>query len=175
MKTTTYPEYWPQFYTATINNWKHLLNSNECKDIIIDSLRFLVNEKRITLYSFVIMSNHIHLIWQPLSGNTPLTVQASFMKYTGQQIIRYLQKTNNELLETLRVLKGDRNYQVWKREALSIELRSGAVFNQKLEYIHDNPLRAGLCLQAEDYYYSSAKFYNGGEDVFKMLTHSLDS
>lgn len=175
MKTLSYPEYWPQFYTATINNWKHLLSSNGCKDIIIDSLRFLVNKKKIVLYGFVIMSNHIHLIWQPLAGNTPITVQSSFMKYTGQQIMRYLQKTNDELLNSLLVKKGDRNYQVWKRDPLSIELRTAVVFNQKLEYIHNNPLRAGLCLQAEDYYYSSAKFYTGGEDMFKMVTHYLDS
>ncbi|MCX6314022.1 MAG: transposase [Sphingobacteriales bacterium] len=175
VKTSSYPEFWPQFYTATINKWKHLLNNNECKEIIIDSLRFLVKEKRVVIYSFVIMSNHIHIIWQALSGHTPSAIQSSFMKYTSHQILEYLQKTNHELLVSLIVNKGNRNYQVWKREALSIELRSSAVFNQKLDYIHSNPLRAGLCLQNEDYHYSSAKFYNGGEDVFKILTHYLDS
>jgi putative transposase len=175
VNTTSYPEHWPQFYTATINKWQHLLSSNECKDIIINSLQFLVNEKRIRLYAFVIMSNHIHLIWQPLAGNTPSSIQSSFMKYTAQQIIRHLQKTDIKIVESLKVNKGDRVYQVWKREALSIELRTSAVFNQKLDYIHYNPVKAGLCLQPEEYYYSSAKFYNNEGDVFDMLTHYLDS
>lgn len=174
MNTSSYPEYWPQFYTATINNWKHLLLTNECKNIIINSLQFLVNDKRIRLYAFTIMSNHIHLIWQPLADNTPSSIQSSFMKYTAQQIIRYLQKTDTNILEGLKVNKGDRAYQVWKREALSVELQSSAVFNQKLDYIHYNPVKAELCLQPEEYYYSSAKFYNNGGDAFNMLTHYLD-
>ena len=172
---TSYPQHWPQFYTSTINNWQHLLSSKECKDIIIDSLQFLVNDKRIKLYAFTIMSNHIHLILQPLADNTPSSIQSSFMKYTAQQIIRYLQKTDTKILESLKVNKGDRVYQVWKREALSVEIRSSAVFNQKLDYIHYNSVKAGLCLQPEEYYYSSATFYNNGGDAFNILTHYLDS
>ena len=83
-----YPEYWPQYFTATIYEWKHLLADGRHKDIIIDSLTFLMTKKRIELNAFVIMGNHIHLIWQPLFGFTPSDIQASFMKYTGQQLKR---------------------------------------------------------------------------------------
>lgn len=166
-----YSEEWAQFYTATILNWQHLLKEDKYKDIIIESLQFLIQQKRIALYGFVIMSNHIHLIWQPLAGYTISLVQSSFMKYTAQQFKRYLQKTNTILLETFKVNKCDREYQFWKREALNIELISSAVFNQKLEYIHYNPVKAGLCNYPEEYYYSSAKFYYTGMDDFKMLTH----
>lgn len=55
---TTYPEHWPQFYTATIYKWKHLLQYDKNKELIIESLGFLVAEKRIELNAFVIMSNH---------------------------------------------------------------------------------------------------------------------
>jgi REP element-mobilizing transposase RayT len=85
---TTYAEEWPQFYTATILNWHHLLKDDKCKDIIIESLQFLTKQKHITLYGFVIMSNHIHLICQPQAGQTISTVQSSFMKYTAQQFKR---------------------------------------------------------------------------------------
>ncbi|GAB2808283.1 hypothetical protein [Ferruginibacter profundus] len=64
-------------------------------------------------------------------------------------------------------------YQFWKRESLSIELRTHAVYMQKLEYIHYNPVKAGLCIHPEEYYYSSAKFYFNGADDFGMLTHYL--
>ena len=60
-----YPVFWPQFYTATILEWKPLLKEDKYKDVLIESLRFLVSEKRITLYAFVIMSNHIHLTCLP--------------------------------------------------------------------------------------------------------------
>ncbi len=63
----------------------------------------MVNNKRIELNAFVIMNNHIHLIWQALSGFTPSDIQASFMKYTAGQIRRSLMKTNAGLLASLKV------------------------------------------------------------------------
>ena len=168
-----YPEYWPQFYTATIQNWKHLLQDDKHKEIIIDGLRFLVKEKRIELNAFVIMSNHIHLIWQPMFGFTPSDIQSSFMKYTAQQLKRSLSESDDAYLNEFKVDKYDRKYQFWKREALSIELISLAVFNQKLEYIHNNPVIAGLCHFPEEYKYSSAEFYHNGIDRFGIITHYM--
>ena len=167
----TFPIYSPQFFTATIHEWQHLLADNNHKDIIIDSLKFLVTDKRIELNAFVIMSNHIHLIWQPLFSHTPSSIQASFMKYTAQQLKRSLINNNENALDSFKVDKYDREYQLWKREPLSIELISLDLFNQKLEYIHYNPVSAGLCEKPEDYYYSSAKFYYDGTNSFEMLTH----
>lgn len=95
------PIYWPHFYTATIYEWKHLLYENKHKDIIINSLEFLVKDKRIILNAFVIMNNHIHLIWQPLSGCTLSDIQSSFMKYTAQQLKRSLVENNPLLLEAI--------------------------------------------------------------------------
>jgi putative transposase len=54
---------------------------------------------------------------------------------------------------------------------LGIDLFTEAVFIQKLDYIHQNPLKAGLCNLPEEYYYSSAKFYECGVDDFGILTH----
>ena len=160
-----------QYFTATIYEWQNVLAKDNHKDIIIDSLQFLVNDKRIELNAFVIMSNHIHLIWQALTGFTPSAIQASFMKYTAQQIKRSLIKNKPDILETFKVNKYDREYQIWKREPLGIELLNESMLKQKLEYIHCNPVRAGLCTVPEDYYYSSAKFYLDGTNSFEMLTH----
>ena len=147
------------------------IDQDKYKDVIIKSLQFLVEQKRIRLYAFVIMQNHIHLIWQPLPGQTPQKIQFSFLKYTAQQIKFDLQKTNPDFLEQFKVDAKDRIYQFWERNSLSIELWSPTVFTQKLEYIHYNPVKAGLCNLPEEYYYSSAKFYSTGIDDFGMLTH----
>ena len=169
---TQYPIYWPQFYTATINQWKNLLLDNRFKDIIIDSLKFMVENKRIELNAFVIMSNHIHLIWQALPGHSPSTIQAAFMKYTAQQIKRKLAIENPAVLESCRVNKYDREYQIWKREPLGVELFSESVYWQKMEYIHYNPVAAGLCSFPEEYQYSSASFYYSGINKFGILAHN---
>ena len=166
-----YAKYWPQFYTATILQWKPLLSQDKYKQKIIESLQFLVTNKRITLYSFVIMSNHVHLIWQVLTGNTPQKVQASFMKFTAKEIKLDLQKNHPLVLEKFKVNAADREYQFWERNPLGTELYTNPVFMQKLEYIHLNPVKAGLCKLPEEYFYSSAKFYHTGIDKFEMLTH----
>lgn len=168
---TIYPIEWPQFYTATILEWQPLLQDDAYKEIIIESLSFLVNQKRIKLLAFVIMSNHIHLIWQILSPYTPVQVQHSFMKFTAQQFKFDLEKNNPTLLEQFRVNAKDRTYQFWERNPLTVELFTPAVFYQKLEYIHYNPVKAGLCTLPEEYFYSSARFYETGIDNFQMLTH----
>ncbi len=70
-----------------------------------------------------------------------------------------------------RLNKDDRDYQVWKREPLSIELLNKKMFIQKLEYIHYNPVQAGFCETPEDYHYSSARYYVDGTNDFGMLKH----
>ena len=97
----SYPEYWSQYFTATIYKWKHLLADDRHKDIITNSLKFLVTEKRIVLNAFVIMSNHVHLIWQPLFGFTPSDIQASLMRNTARQLKQSLSQNNEILLERI--------------------------------------------------------------------------
>jgi len=162
---------YPQFFTATNLNWERILLRNKYKDIIIDSLRFLVRSKRIFVYAFVIMDNHIHLIWQMRAGISPKNVQRDFLRHTAKLIILDLQKNYPEDLTRFLVKATDRRYQVWERNPLSIELRSEKVLWQKLCYIHSNPVRAGLCKYQEQYKYSSAQFYETGEDNWGFLTH----
>ena len=176
---TIYPDTWPQFFTATIQEWKPLLEPVKYKDIIIGSLQFQVREKKIQLNAFVIMNNHIHIIWQALKPAIENTreeytlqkVQKNFMKFTAQTIKFDLIENHPDILAQYKVNAGDREYNFWKRRSLGIELFTPAVFQQKLEYIHNNPVKAGLCEFPEQYHYSSAKFYYTGVDDFNMLSH----
>ncbi len=93
------------------------------------------------------------------------------MKHTSKQLKASLEKYDTVTLEKYKVDKYDRTYQIWKRQPLSIELRTPSVFLQKLDYIHYNPVVAGLCVNPEAYHYSSARFYHDGKDSFNMLSH----
>jgi len=150
------------------------LEEDKYKDIIVNSLKFLAEDKRIVLYSFVIMSDHINLIWQMRPLIHPQHLQTDFLKYTAQKIKLNLQKDNLKFLEEFRSHANDRTYQFWKRKALSIELRADKVYQQKLEYIHWNPVKAAMCKVPEEYKYSSALFYHTGIDNWEFLTHHLD-
>jgi putative transposase len=138
-----HPIYWPQFYNATILEWKPLLKPAKYKDVIIQSLQYLTTNKKIALYSFVIMDKHIHLIWQAAGDKTPVQLQHSFMKYTAQQIEFDLVQNHPLVLDKFRVNAKDRTYQFWERNSLGIELYLHDVFMQKIEYIHWNPVKAG--------------------------------
>jgi REP element-mobilizing transposase RayT len=133
-----------------------------------------VENKRVTIFSFVIMDNHLHVIWQMRAGHCPQNVQRDFLKFTGQQIKEDLLLYHPQVLEHFRVNAKDRHYQFWERNALSVELRSEKVLVQKLDYIHDNPVRAGLCQLPEAYHFSSALFYQTGLDNWGFLTHYKD-
>ncbi len=162
---------YPQFFTATNLEWKKLLQPDKYKDIIITSLQFLVKEKRVRITAFVIMPNHIHLIWQMLEGHIEDSVQRDFLKYTAQQIKADLKKKHPEVLEQFKVNAKDRQYQFWERNALSIELRTEKTYLQKLDYLHYNPVRAGLCKLPEAYRYSSASLYELNKTEWDFLSH----
>lgn len=168
---TTYSKQYPEYITITCLEWKHLLDNDMHKDIIMNSLNFLVREARATIYAFVVMSNHLHLIWQCVGDHHRENVQRDFLRFTSQQIIKLLRNDHSPILTELEVDAKDRKHQVWERNSLSIPLWSTAVFNQKLEYIHLNPVRAGLCTYPEDYKYSSARFYLCNENNWSFLTH----
>lgn len=115
-----YEEFHLQFFTATNYEWQHLLKDDNVKEIIINSLRFLVKENRVSIYAFVIMSNHLHLIWRIKMPHQLKNVQRDFLKYTAQQIKFYLKQTDALLLETCRVKHYDREYMIWKTDSLSV-------------------------------------------------------
>ena len=120
---TSYPENWPQFFTATIHEWKHLLKNDLYKDLIIDGLRYAVMQKRIKLFAFVIMSNHIHIIWQQLLPFSKTEVQLGFMKYTAQKIKFHLQINNQTLLAEFKVQEKDSALVRGTRNKLSIAIK----------------------------------------------------
>jgi putative transposase len=160
-----------EFMTGTCLEWKPLIESDSSKEIIIDSLRFLSRESRVCINGFVLMSNHFHLIWQVMGDYERKNVQRDFMKYTAQKILDKLIKADSPIVKQLHVQAADRKYQFWERNSLSISLTTERFMLQKLNYIHNNPVRAGLCRYPEDYRYSSARFYLWNERDWDFLVH----
>ncbi|MBA3828810.1 MAG: transposase [Taibaiella sp.] len=159
------------FFTATILEWKHALAEAEGKQIITDSLSFLVNDGRAYVNAFVIMDNHIHLIWHIREPHNREVVQRDFLRYTASEIIKRIRQLAPERLNEYRVNAADRKYQIWERNALSIALWSEEVLLQKINYLHQNPVRKGFCERPEDYKYSSAGYYLTGDKRYSFLTH----
>ena len=125
------------FWTATINNWQTLLAKDPFKQVIIDSLHQLNQRKLIDVYGFVIMPNHIHLIWKLNEMNGKELPSASLLKFTAHQFKKMLEPAE---LSIYSVDAPNKVFEFWPRDSLCIELYTPEVAYQKLNYIHLNPL-----------------------------------
>ncbi|MCX6352783.1 MAG: transposase [Bacteroidetes bacterium] len=161
------------FWTNTIKDWSHLLKQDKYKIQIITSLKKLVDKKMIAVYGFVIMPNHIHLIWELLKPNGKEKPNGSFNKETAHLILKDLKLYHKKVLPFFAVNEKERKHRIWQRDPLAIPIFTTEVLLQKLNYIHNNPLqeRWQLAQTPEEYIWSSAKFYNTFEDEYGILTH----
>jgi len=159
------------FWTATIHNWYHLLQDDAEKKIITNSLKTLSDKGLITIFAFVIMPNHIHLIWQLNGANGKESTKSSLLKFTAHEFKKKLKSTKE--LEDYKVQAANKAYEFWQRDSLGIEIWSRKVAMQKLDYIHGNPVVGKWQLAKDDisYNYSSAKFYEYGIDEFGFLNN----
>lgn len=159
------------FWTATINKWHQLLEDDRYKDVIVSSLDFLSRQNKIDVFAFVIMPNHIHLIWRTKELNGKETAQGSFLKFTAHEFKKLLRQENAEKLELYKSDAANKSYEFWQRDSLAVELYSKKVAVQKLKYIHYNPLAEHWQLVKDpcDYKYSSAKYYETDEKCFGFL------
>ncbi len=163
------------FWTATINKWQKLLLNDRYKNVIIDSLEYLSNTGKIEVFAFVIMPNHIHLIWRFVENNGKETPQGSFLKYTAHEFKKMLTSEGGKL-SSYAVATNNKDYEFWQRDSLAVHLYTQDVAYQKLDYIHLNPLAEQWQLVKEpcDYKYSTAKFYEEGIKEFSFVKDLRD-
>ena len=159
------------FWTATIYNWNCLLASDDFKDLIVNYLKKMSDEGLITIFGFVIMPNHIHMIFRQNRLNGKESPKASLLKFTAHAFLKCLKATGQEYL--YKVTRTNKAYEIWQRDSLGIEIYSKWVARQKLEYMHANPVKGKWKLSKDDvsYYYSSARFYETGIDEFGFLNN----
>jgi putative transposase len=152
---------------------ENVLAEEHRKMIIVNSLKFLVTDKRIILYGYVIMPNHIHLLREICEEHKLINVQRDFLKFTAQQIKFDMKDNNDPFLNKLKVKEPDRKYQFWQKKGLSVMLFKPETIRQKLDYIHKNPLQKKWQMvdDPKDYQFSSAAFYSGEPDEFNVLTN----
>ncbi|HKR58765.1 MAG TPA: transposase [Pyrinomonadaceae bacterium] len=118
--------------------------------------------KAFLLFAYVVMLDHLHLLTSRAS--TTSEVLRVVKSLTARRVIDYLkEKDYTGSLNKLRHQERERNYKysLWQREKNVLPVFSEGMFIQKLNYIHQNPVRAGLVKQATDYRWSSARIWEG--------------
>lgn len=153
----------PHFITCTTVNWLPLFNNPMITDIVFDSLTFLQQHQRLTVWSYVIMDNHLHLIISSPDASKEI---GDFKSYTARAIIDYLkEKKAVALLRLLSFYKlkhrQDRNYQVWQEGSHPEMIIDNDMLSQKIEYMHNNPVEKRFVELPEHWLYSSARNFAG--------------
>jgi REP element-mobilizing transposase RayT len=150
--------------------WVDVFTRKEYRDILLDSIRYCQKGKGLILYAWYLMSNHVHLVVSAVNNDTS-DILRDFKKFTSKQIIKAIEENPVESRKEwmLKIFKdaGEQNsrnkyFQFWRQDNQPKELYSERFTSQKLAYIHNNPVEAGIVDKAEEYLYSSARdYYNG--------------
>lgn len=157
------------FVTFTIVDWVDIFSRKTYRDIIIDSLRYCCAEKGLQVFAYVVMTNHVHLIIKSGAAIPLSDIIRDFKKFTARKCLEAIQNEPESRREWLlhrfkyNAAKNQRNSnnQVWTHENHAVEIHSNEFFEQRIRYIHENPVRAGWVNFAEDYVYSSAYEISG--------------
>jgi len=164
------------FYTATIYKWKPLIKEFNLEPVITQSLNYLCRKEFIKVYGFFIMPNHVHFIWELLQNNRKESPVASFMKFTAHQFQNTLEENAPHILNEYKVDWHSRNHNFWQPKADWFLLNKVSTIEQKLNYIHLNPMRGkwSLVNDPTEYYYSSCRFYEKAINDFEFLNDYRD-
>jgi REP element-mobilizing transposase RayT len=152
------------FVTNTIVDWVDVFTRQRYRDIVIDSLNFCISQKCLEVHGYVIMSNNLHMLLRSSSANLSDTIR-DFKRFTARNIIDTIRNAPDESRREWMLHRfgwhGRNNIlntenQFWIHDNRPEEIYSQKFFLQKLNYIHENPVRAGIVARAEEYVYSSA-------------------
>ena len=159
----------PHFVTCTVLHWIPVFTRPATVDIVLESLRFLKQEG-LCLHAYVILENHLHMVVQSSDLNRDM---ARFKSYTSRQLLSYLAARNarqilNQLAFYRKAHKGDRAYQFWQEGCHPEWIQNDAMMRQKIEYIHQNPVKRGYVDQPEHWRYSSARDYAGSTGLIEV-------
>ncbi len=156
------------FVTLTVVGWIDIFTRRIYSDLIIDNLNFCISNKGLEVYSYVIMPSHLHMVASVNEGLLTSDLR-DFKSYASLQIIKSIKENPKEcrLVWLLFMFEwyGKRNnhnvnYQFWIQNNHPIDLFSHQITKQKVEYIHQNPVVAGIVSEPEHYVYSSAHPFN---------------
>ena len=165
------------FITFAVVEWVDVFTRQKYRDIVIKSLEYCIDNKGLKLHAWVIMSNHIHFIVSAKEGFGLSNILRDFKKFTAVKIITAIKNNNSEsrkdwMLSIFRA-KGQGNsrnsiHQFWRQDNQPIELTDNKMIEQRINYLHHNPVEAGIVENAMDYLYSSAKTYGGEKGLIKI-------
>jgi len=153
------------YVTFTIKDWVDIFTRNEYRFTVTNSLNHCIKEKGLEVYAWVLMTNHLHAILSSSKDDLSNIIR-DFKKFTSTQIIEAIEQNGKEsksrwllwLLKQKTDAGGDKK-QLWQSGNHPEEIRTEKFYKQKMQYIHQNPVRAGWVRNEEVYEWSSGGYF----------------
>ena len=163
------------FITATVVDWVDVFSRKRYRDIVIESLDYCIKNKGMLLYGYVIMTNHIHIVVQSEEAKLSDLIR-DFKKFTAKNILNSIESEPESRRDWLlkrfefacKSHSRNEKYQFWRYGSHAEEIYTDKFLWQKLDYIHLNPIRAGIVEKASHYLYSSASNYVDGKGILEI-------
>lgn len=160
------------FWTSSVIGKIPILRSPTTAGKILeiwDKYRRLYNVK---ILGYVIMHDHIHIIvWSRKSEQTELFLEQTLRRISGMLLeltAKAAARGDKLALRWLEVFHSRSKPKLWKERGHGFPITGHDTFLQKLEYMHSNPVRAGLVTRAEDHFFSSASWYIDGSGPLEI-------
>ena len=156
------------YVTLTVVGWIDVFTRKEYVYEIMNNLKFCQQNKGLEIYAYVIMSNHLHLLASAKDGKLS-DILRDFKSYSAKRILEMIENNPQEsrrewLLYMFKFFANktasNKEYQFWQHSNYPIELYKPEIIQQKINYIHNNPVKCGLVANPEDYLYSSANEFS---------------
>jgi REP element-mobilizing transposase RayT len=172
-------QYAVHFITFAVVEWIDVFTRRTYSDIVMENLRYCINNKGLKLHAWCVMSNHIHLIMSAADGILS-NILRDFKKFTSKVIITAIESNKQEsrrnwMLWIFRKAgeKNSRNneYQFWQQDNRAMQLETVEFTLDKLTYLHNNPVKAGIVDKAEEYLLSSARDHYVGKGGSLPIEH----
>ena len=159
------------FVSFAVQGWVDVFTRNEYKDILIENLKYCQKHKGLEIFAWCIMTNHLHLMVRAEEGYLLQDILRDYKKFTSKAIVKAISENYRESRKEwlLEQFKTEQGYRFWRADNKPIELWSNSVIDQKIDYIHQNPVEDGLVFRAEDYVYSSATDYAGEKGLLGVI------
>lgn len=148
------------------------------KNILLESIQFCQINKGLDLNAWCLITNHLHFIGSARDGFLMSNILRDMKKFTSKMIIDAISNNEQEsrMEWMLAIFKNARNYnsnntdfQFWQQDSRPIELWSNEVIQQKLTYIHNNPVAMGLVNEPWHWKYSSTIDHSGGKGLLYLI------
>jgi REP element-mobilizing transposase RayT len=164
------------FLTFTIIDWIDLFTRKEFSIVVVDSLNYCIKEKHLVVYAYVIMSSHMHMVCKVNEPGNLSDVVRDFKKFTSKEFIKMMDEIGESRKEWLlkrfsfeaQRIGRAKNYKIWKDDNHAIEIGEYINIEQKVNYIHENPVKGMIVEHAEDYIFSSAGDYADKKGLVKI-------